>query len=137
MRSGQVRWLHEHYEFSLAELCELSGLTEVELRGLVDCGAIAPVDPLAREWIFSADRLVVARSAQRLRKDFDLDQEGLALALALLGRVHDLEEQLRGLRARLPGEFPPGRALSPRASPRARASRAARTAPPKRAIRRA
>lgn len=103
MRNEQVHWLHEHYELSLAELCDLSGLSETEVRGLVDGGAIAPADPLARKWTFRADRLVVARSAFRLRKDFDLDEQGLALAVALLERVRDLEEQLRGLRARLPG----------------------------------
>lgn len=46
---------------------------------------------------------MVARSASRLRKDFDLDAQGLALAVALLERVRDLEEQLRDLRARIPG----------------------------------
>jgi chaperone modulatory protein CbpM len=103
MKTEQVDWLHAHFELSLARLCELSGLSEAELRDLVECGAIAPADPLAREWSFSADRLVVARSAFRLRKDFDLDSQGLALAIALLERVRDLEEQLRGLRARIPG----------------------------------
>jgi hypothetical protein len=38
-----------------------------------------------------------------LRKDFELDPQGLALAVALLERVRDLEEQLRDLRARIPG----------------------------------
>lgn len=103
MKIQQESWLHERYEFSLAELCELSGLSEAELRGLVDCGAIEPADPAASEWTFSADRLVVARSAHRLRRDFDLDPQGLALALALLERVRDLEGELRDLRARVPG----------------------------------
>ncbi|HET7764669.1 MAG TPA: chaperone modulator CbpM [Burkholderiales bacterium] len=103
MSIEQGRWLHERYELTLAELCELSGLSESELRVLVDFGAIAPADPDAREWTFSSDRLIVARSASRLRKDFDLDPQGLALAVALLERVRDLEEQLRDLRARLPG----------------------------------
>ena len=103
MSIEQGRWLHERYELSLSELCELSGLSESELRVLVDFGAIVPADPEAREWTFSSDRLVVARSASRLRKDFDLDAQGLALAVALLERVRDLEEQLRDLRARLPG----------------------------------
>jgi len=103
MRIEQESWLHERYELSLSQLCELSGLSEAELRGLVDCGAIAPADPDAREWTFSADRLLVARSAFRLRRDFDLDFHGLALAVTLLERVRDLEDQLRDLRARLPG----------------------------------
>ena len=96
-------WLDERDELSLAELCELSGLAESELRVLVECGAIVPVDPAAREWTFGADLLVVARSAFRLRRDFELDSQGLALAVALLERVRILEEELRALRARLPG----------------------------------
>ena len=103
MRIQQARWLHEHYEFSLEELCELSGLSEAEVRDLVDFGVLAPTDPKAQRWTFSADRLVVARSASRLRKDFDLDPHGLALAVTLLERVRDLEAELRDLRARLPG----------------------------------
>jgi chaperone modulatory protein CbpM len=103
MRIEQESWLHERCELSLSQLCELSGLSETELRGLVEYGAIAPADPLAREWTFSADRLVVARSAHRLRRDFDLDFQGLALAITLLERVRDLEDELRDLRARVPG----------------------------------
>jgi chaperone modulatory protein CbpM len=103
MKTEQVDWLHAHFELSLAQVCELSGLSETELRELVECGALAPADPGAREWTFAADRLVVARSAHRLRRDFDLDSQGLALAVALLERVRDLEEQLRDLRARIPG----------------------------------
>jgi hypothetical protein len=102
MKIEQATWLHEHYEFSLEELCELSGLSEAELRELVDHGVLAPVEPAARAWTFRADRLVVARSARRLRKDLDLDPHGVALVVALLERVRDLEAQLRDLRAKLP-----------------------------------
>ncbi len=63
---------------------------------------LAPIDSDARHWTFSADRLVVARSAFRLRRDFELDPHGVALAVALLERVRDLEEELRDLRAKLP-----------------------------------
>jgi hypothetical protein len=105
MKFAQASWLHERYELSLSELCELSGLSESELRALVECGAIAPTDPAARDWTFSADLLVVARSAYRLRRDFDLDSQALAIAVALLERVRDLEDELRDLRARTPGGF--------------------------------
>jgi hypothetical protein len=99
----QAMWLHEQHELLLEELCELSGLSEIELRELVDYGVLAPIDSDALHWTFSADRLVVARSARRLRKDFDLDPNGVALVVTLLERVRDLEEELRDLRAKLPG----------------------------------
>ncbi|TMH41499.1 MAG: hypothetical protein E6H59_09240 [Betaproteobacteria bacterium] len=103
MKIEQAMWLHEQHELLLEELCELSGLSEAELRELVDYGVLAPIDSGARHWTFSADRLIVARSARRLRQDFDLDPHGVALAVTLLERVHDLEAELRDLRAKLPG----------------------------------
>ena len=103
MKTGQAIWLHERLELALEELCELSGLSEAELRELVDYGVLAPVDPDAQRWAFGADRLIVARSARRLRQDFDLDPHAVALVVALLERVRDLEEELRDLRAKLPG----------------------------------
>ncbi|TMG88807.1 MAG: hypothetical protein E6H72_13540 [Betaproteobacteria bacterium] len=103
MKIEQAMWLHEQHELLLEELCELSGLSETELRELVDYGVLAPIDSDAQHWTFSADRLIVARSARRLRKDFDLDPHGVALAVTLLERVHNLEAELRDLRAKLPG----------------------------------
>jgi chaperone modulatory protein CbpM len=102
MTTEQVFWLHERHTFSIEEFREHSGLSETELRELVDCGVLAPNDPRELPWTFGADLLVVARSACRLRRDFDLDANGIALALALLDRVHDLEAELREVRARLP-----------------------------------
>ena len=102
MKTGQAMWLHEEHKLLLEELCELSGLSETELRELVDYGVLAPVDSDARHWSFRADRLVLARSARRLREDFELDPHGVALVLTLLERVHDLEAELRDLRAKLP-----------------------------------
>ena len=99
---SQGLWLHEHYEFSLAELAELSGLSEAELRAWVDEGVLAPTDPKARPWSFGADRLVTVRLACRLRQDFELEPPGVALALALLDRVHALEAQVRDLQAKRP-----------------------------------
>jgi len=100
---SEVVWLDEQRELTLAELAELSGLSEAELHELEDCGAIAPIDPDAATRTFSAHYLVLARTACRLRDDFELDTQGLAVALALLDRVRALEAELRDLRARRPG----------------------------------
>ena len=95
-------WLHEFFEFSLEEMCELSGLAEREIRELVDYGVLSPSDPQRRRWTFSADWLLIARSASRLRNDFELDAHALALTLTLLKRIRDLEAEVRDLRAKLP-----------------------------------
>jgi len=100
----ELLWLEEHRELSLTELAELSGLPEAELHELAETGAIAPVNPDAdaATQTFSAEAIVAARTASRLRNDFELDTQGLAVALALLDRVRALEAELRDIRAQLP-----------------------------------
>jgi chaperone modulatory protein CbpM len=95
-------WLHERYEFSLAELADLSGVSEADLREWVDEGVLQPLDPQSPQWSFSAERLVTVRMACRIRKDFDLEPDGVALVVSLLDRVHALEAEIRALRARQP-----------------------------------
>jgi chaperone modulatory protein CbpM len=98
----EVYWLDEHPWLSLVELAELSGLSAAELQGLADFGAIVAVDLAAEPLQFRADCLPLTRAAGRLRQDFELDIAGLAVALALLDRVHELETQVRRLNARMP-----------------------------------
>ena len=95
-------WLTEDHRFSLAELAELSGLSEAELRELVDYGAVAPIDPDSSPWVFSGKCLLTIRTACRLRISFDLEPHGVALILSLLDRIQELEAQLATLRAQLP-----------------------------------
>jgi chaperone modulatory protein CbpM len=99
---SEVLWLDQHHELSLREVAELSGFTEAELTELVGCGALAPIDSDAAQPMFVARCVVVARTASRLRRDFELDAQGLTLAMTLLERVQDLETQLSELRALLP-----------------------------------
>jgi hypothetical protein len=47
--------------------------------------------------------ITVARTARRLREDFELDPHAVSLLLAYLDRIHELEEELCALRAQLPG----------------------------------
>jgi len=98
----ELVWLDEQRELTLVELAELSGFSEDELRELEACGAIEPVDPAAATLKFGAQCLVAVRTAYRLRNDFELDTQGLAVALALLERIGELQAELRALRAQLP-----------------------------------
>jgi hypothetical protein len=95
-------WLEERGMITLVELSECSGLTEAELRDLVDLGALEPLDLGATEWSFGARCIVTARTASRLRKDFELDVQGLALVMSLLDRVEELESELKRLHAHVP-----------------------------------
>jgi len=96
-------WLNEQTAFSQAEFAELAGLSEIELTEWVEQGWLLPVDPLERPWRFGADRLIVVRRACRIRRDFELEPEGLALVVQLLDQIQFLERQLRDLKARFPG----------------------------------
>lgn len=95
-------WLHEHYEISFTELAQAAGVTEVELREWVEEGLLAPVDPQADPWRFGADCLLIVQRACRLRRDLELEPQGLALVMQLLDRIQSLEAEVRDLRARLP-----------------------------------
>jgi len=98
----EVLWLDEHQEISLAQLAELSGLSETELRELTGYGLLPSVDAASVEPSYRAECVVTARTAFRLRKDMELNMEGLALVLSLLERMHGLETRLKDLTARSP-----------------------------------
>ncbi|HKV95910.1 MAG TPA: chaperone modulator CbpM [Gammaproteobacteria bacterium] len=104
----EVQWLNARPDLPLHEFVRTSGLTEADLRYLVDIGVLAPLDPQAPAWSFGADCLPLARAAGRLYRDLDLDGPGLAVALTLLERIHELETRVRELDARLLREFPSG-----------------------------
>lgn len=86
----------------LAEVALRSGLTEVEVLELVECGALAPDDASAGERRFGWRSITVARMARRFRDEFELEPHGVAVLLRFVGRIRELEEELRALRARLP-----------------------------------
>jgi chaperone modulatory protein CbpM len=86
---------------TLDQLAVAAELPVEELRALVDYGALAPVDPAATSWTFTASWVVVARTAGRLRRDFELDAHSLSVVLRYVQRVEALEAELRALRARL------------------------------------
>jgi chaperone modulatory protein CbpM len=98
----EVLWLDEHRVVSLTELVEFSGLRETELLDLVHTGALPARDAPDGGLAFSARVVTMARTACRLRDDFELDTRGLAVALRLLERVRDLENEVARLRAQSP-----------------------------------
>ncbi|MEP7181988.1 MAG: chaperone modulator CbpM [Betaproteobacteria bacterium] len=88
-------------EITWTQLVSASGLPEDELRELVRYGALVPRDPDAPAWTFESRWLVVARTASRLRHDFELDPHGLCVVLGFVERIERLEAEVRALRALL------------------------------------
>ena len=102
----EVLWFEEH-AVTLDELADLCALPLPVLEELVSAGAIMPLEAEASPPRFGAQALSAARAAGRLREDFELDSAALTLALGLLDRIHELERQVRALRARLPASIRP------------------------------
>ena len=101
----EYAWMNDRNRVTLAELAALSGLPDAMLVELVECGALAPLDPGDPQWTFSAHCVVTMRKAGRLRNDFELDSNALAVALSFLERIRELEEQLRAAHAQIPRRF--------------------------------
>jgi hypothetical protein len=96
----EARFLEDFAALSVVEICEASGLTEDELRELVDEGVLAPQRP--GELVFAAHALVIAREAHRVRREFALDDvHSVCIVLRLFERVQSLERELSTLRARI------------------------------------
>ena len=97
----EMIWFEQHV-LSLPELAEISHLPAAVLEELMDYGAIEPIEPATGEPRFGAAALRAARTASRLRADFELETQALAVVLGLLDRVDELRAQLHALQARQP-----------------------------------
>lgn len=86
---------------SIEQLAEASGLSIEELDDLIRNGVIAPVDEHAQPPSFRLRYVVTARTARRLRDDFELDRHGMTLALTLLRQIDRLQAELDAARAKL------------------------------------
>jgi len=85
---------------ALDELVAASGLPRETVVELVEWGVFQPA---GAPWTFASRTVILARRAARLRRDFELDLPGLALAASLLDRIDELEARLRELECQLPG----------------------------------
>lgn len=95
-------WLNDIEMCSLDELAEFSGLSHDELAELVAIGAIEPEHGAAPSYVFRTQTIVLARTARRLRDDFELDTHGVAMALNLLQKIRTLEARLAAMDAKSP-----------------------------------
>lgn len=95
-------WLNETEICSTEHLVELSGLSLEEIDDLVEDGLMEPTDASTPARSFHLLHVVTARQARRLKDDFELDRNGLTLAMTLLRRIESLEQALRVAQSRHP-----------------------------------
>ena len=91
-------WLHARHELTIVELADCAGLSEAEVRELVEYGALVPAD--AMNWTFSSGCVGHVRVAMRLRRDLELDTAAFALVVSFLERIGELEARVRELSAK-------------------------------------
>jgi chaperone modulatory protein CbpM len=94
-------WLNDWEVCSAQYLAEVSGLSQADIDELVEMGVIVPVDAPAQPQSFYLRCVVTVKTARRLRDDFELDRNGMVLALTLMQRIDALNEELDALRARI------------------------------------
>ncbi|MFG6204590.1 chaperone modulator CbpM [Pseudomonas retamae] len=88
-------------QLDMAEFCEAADLTDVYVIEIVEHGILEPQGGQPREWRFTDYELALAKRAAKLRRDLELEWEGVALALDLLEEVRELRAENRMLRQRL------------------------------------
>jgi chaperone modulatory protein CbpM len=88
----------------MAEMVRMSGLSDADLRELVDYGCL-PLVGTREEPRFNASVVPTLREAAKLRRAYDLDLFTVGLLLGYLDRISALEAQLRGLQARVAGRL--------------------------------
>lgn len=81
--------------FSLDELSRATGLATQEIRELVQFGVFEPGGASPERWVFSGHTVILARTAQRLRRHFEVNTSGLALALTYLQQIDELKNHIR------------------------------------------
>lgn len=103
----EVAWLDARETVTLTELSRVCGMTEDQLRELIEYGALTPLDEGKPQLQFSSECVGGLRQAGRLHRDFDLDMFTIALVIEYLHRIDFLERQVKSLQAHLPKHAQP------------------------------
>lgn len=86
---------------SLSEVCERCGLKQTLVIELVELGLVTPETAASDRWQFQVSALPTLQQAVRLRRELDLDWQGVAVAMDLLEQVQMLRQQVHCLERQL------------------------------------
>jgi chaperone modulatory protein CbpM len=82
----------EDETLTAADLCTICRIEIIELRNLVEFDILLPLaeSQTEEEWQFDRQQLKRLRSALRLRRDLELNYQGVALVLQLMQEIEEL-----------------------------------------------
>lgn len=86
---------------SLNELCERCGLQQALVVELVELGLVTPETVTPDRWQFQLSVVPTLHQAVRLRRELDLDWQGVAVAMDLLEQLQALRQQVNSLERQL------------------------------------
>ncbi|WP_084649252.1 chaperone modulator CbpM [Saccharospirillum impatiens] len=93
--------VEEDVWLSLNDLCERCGLQQTLVIELVELGLVMPQTVTAERWQFQVAAVPTLHQAVRLRRELDLDWQGVAVAMDLLEQIQALRQQVRSLERQL------------------------------------
>ncbi|HEX8543453.1 MAG TPA: chaperone modulator CbpM [Pseudomonas sp.] len=91
-------------ELDMKQFCQVTDIPAAYVIEIVEHGILEPQGRKPDEWLFDDQALIVARRAAKLRRDLELEWEGVALALDLLKELEQVRAENRMLKQRL-GRF--------------------------------
>jgi len=103
MSTETAFWMDTRTRLTITEIAESCGITESVVQELVEYGALTPSGSQPTEWVFGAECVMSVRKAARLCNDLELETSAMALVVSFLERIHELEAQVRRLRAQAGG----------------------------------
>lgn len=86
---------------SLNEFCERCAIQASMLQEPVALGLLTPRVETSGQWWFRTGSVVTLQQALRLRYELELDWQGVAVAMDLMDRVRELQQQVDSLERQL------------------------------------
>ena len=80
----------EDETLTVQDLCNICRIDVIEIRDLVQYDILLPREDSEEQWLFDSEQLKRLQTALRLRRDLELNHQGIALVLQLLQEIEEL-----------------------------------------------
>lgn len=96
-QSSNAIWPEMADTLGLADLAVACAMSSDDLEELVEFGALLPLSSPTMEPVFSIGCMTALRTAEKLRRDYDLDLFAMVIIMDFLQRIERLELQVKSL----------------------------------------